>query len=231
MHLTEACMAAHEATGDGDWLEMAESIATLIVHKHAAALGGRLSEHFTETWEIDRGYAGDEVFRPPGYTPGHWLEWTRLLLQLWEAGGRRLDWVPNAAKLLFANAIAEGWDSERGGFVYTLDWDCNPSNRRRLFWPQAEGVGAAAFLGAIDGAPEYEIWYRRIWDFIADNLVDRAFGGWRSEAIDPAVSATPFFEGKPDLYHDLQACLIPLLPTTGSITRGLRMIRHDGTAP
>ena len=29
------------------------------------------------------------------------------------------------------------------------------------------------------------------------------------------------FVGKPDLYHALQACLIPLLPANGSITRGL----------
>ena len=29
------------------------------------------------------------------------------------------------------------------------------------------------------------------------------------------------FTGKPDLYHAVQACLIPLLPATGSATRGL----------
>jgi hypothetical protein len=29
------------------------------------------------------------------------------------------------------------------------------------------------------------------------------------------------FVGKPDLYHAFQACLIPLLPADGSITRGL----------
>jgi sulfoquinovose isomerase len=30
------------------------------------------------------------------------------------------------------------------------------------------------------------------------------------------------FQGKPDIYHALQACLIPLVPPTGSLTRGLR---------
>jgi mannose/cellobiose epimerase-like protein (N-acyl-D-glucosamine 2-epimerase family) len=219
MHLTEATMAAFEATGDRAWLEMAESIATLIIGRHAIAVGGRVPEHFTENWEIDRDYLGDPVFRPPGYTPGHWLEWTRLLLQLWEMGGRRLAWIPDAARKLFANALAEGWDKERGGFVYTLDWQSRPQTRRRLFWPQAEGIGAVAFLNAIDGDERYESWYRRIWDFIAENLIDRDNGGWRSEAPEPGEAA--FFEGKPDIYHDLQACLIPLLPTTGTITRGL----------
>ncbi len=28
-----------------------------------------------------------------------------------------------------------------------------------------------------------------------------------------------FFTGKPDIYHALQACLIPLFPATGSITK------------
>ena len=108
-----------------------------------------------------------------------------------------------------------------GGFLYTLDWDGKPHLRNRLWWPAAEGVGAAAFLNQIDGAAEYEEWYRRIWDFIAGELIDREHGGWRTEPIDPTGEIAPLFSGKPDLYHALQACLIPLLPTTGSITRGL----------
>jgi hypothetical protein len=30
------------------------------------------------------------------------------------------------------------------------------------------------------------------------------------------------FTGKPDLYHALQACLIPLFPATGSLTKVIR---------
>jgi sulfoquinovose isomerase len=224
MHLAEACMAAFEATGDGSWLDKAESIATLIIGKHAAGLGGRIPEHFTEDWRLDRDYAGGDVFRPYGTTPGHWLEWARLLLQLWELGGRRLGWLPDAARGLFAHAIAEGWNVESGGFHYTLDWMGNPHLRMRLWWPCAEGIGAAAFLNAIEDAPEYEEWYRRIWDFVANHLIDRDNGGWWTEPLDPNMAAKPFFEGKPDLYHALQACLIPLLPTSGTITRGLATV-------
>ena len=36
MHLTEALMAAFEATGDGDYLAMAESIADLIIRRLTA---------------------------------------------------------------------------------------------------------------------------------------------------------------------------------------------------
>ncbi len=220
MHLTEAAMAAFEATGDRAWLEMAESIAALVIGKRAAENGWRVAEHFDAGWNLDREYSNGDIFRPYGTTPGHSLEWTRLLLQLWELGGRRKAWLPDAAKALFARATADGWDRERGGFFYTLDWSGAARLRNRLWWPAAEGIGAAAFLNAVDGAPEYEGWYRRIWDFVADRLIDRENDGWQPEPAEPG-SRAGLFTGKPDLYHALQACLIPLLPTTGSVTRGL----------
>jgi len=221
MHLTEATMAAYEATGERLYLDWAESIATLIISKNAAAAGWQVPEHYDADWRVVHDHADGDVFRPYGVTPGHALEWTRLLLQLWELGGRRLAWLPNAASSLFRRACATGWNTADGGFFYTLDWDGKPHLRNRLWWPAAEGVGAAYFLNQIDGAAEYEEWYRRIWDFIADGLIDREHGGWRTEPVEPAGAVQPLFSGKPDLYHALQACLIPLLPTTGSITRGL----------
>jgi mannose/cellobiose epimerase-like protein (N-acyl-D-glucosamine 2-epimerase family) len=220
MHMTEALMAAFEATGDATYLEMAESIAGFIIRQRAAENGWRVAEHFDEKWVLDRDYSNGDVFRPYGTTPGHALEWSRLLLQLWEIGGRKLDWLPDAARALFRCAVDDAWDVERGGFVYTLDWTGKARLRNRLWWPCAEGIGAAAYLSAIDGSFEYEAWYRRIWDFVASRLIDRDHGGWRTQPNAPADEPL-LFEGKPDLYHALQACLIPLLPTSGTITRGL----------
>jgi len=221
MHLTESFMAAFEATSDSTYLRMAERIADLIVRRHAAESAWRLPEHFTQDWQVDRDYSGSLVFRPYGTTPGHWLEWTRLLLQLWELGERKLDWLPACAKSLFAQAVSEGWDKVAGGFYYTLGWDGRPHVRDRYWWPCCEGVGAAAFMNAIDDAPVYEEWYRRIWSFIAACFIDRENGGWRAQ-VDDALkpNSGPFF-GKVDIYHSLQACLIPNLPTTGSVTKGL----------
>jgi sulfoquinovose isomerase len=218
MHLTEATMAAFEATGERMYLDWAESIASHIIRRSAPGAGWMVPEHFDEDWQLVRDFEDGNVFRPYGLCPGHSLEWTRLLLQLWELGGRRLDWLPEAARALFAKATGPGWDAERGGFFYTLGWDGQPHHRNHLWWPAAEGVGAAAFLNVIDGGEIYEAWYRRIWDHIAAELIDPVHRGWRTE---PAGAEKPLFTGKPDLYHALQACLIPLLPTTGSITRGL----------
>lgn len=224
MHLTEALMAAFEVTGDSSYLAMAESIATLIIQRHAAANDWYLPEHFTADWQVNRDYAASPMFRPAGTTPGHSLEWTRLLLQLWELGGRRLDWIPGAAHNLFARATGAGWDTARGGFYYTLNWDASPRIPDRYWWPCCEGIAAAAFLNAIDGHAQYEGWYRRIWNFTARYFIDHEKGGWYPQLdADLKRNSDPFF-GKPDIYHSLQACLIPLLPTNGSLTRGLAAV-------
>ena len=161
------------------------------------------------------------MFRPFGTTPGHSLEWSRLLLQLWELGGRKLEWLPQSAKSLFARATSDAWDTGKGGFYYTLEWDGQPRIRDRYWWPCCEGIGAAAFLNAIDGTSTYEEWYRRIWSFTARCFIDRDNGGWSAQVDDDLrPNADPFF-GKVDIYHSLQACLIPTLPTTGSVTKGL----------
>jgi mannose/cellobiose epimerase-like protein (N-acyl-D-glucosamine 2-epimerase family) len=221
MHLTEALMAAFEATGERFYLDKAESIADLILRRMAGAHHWRVPEHYRADWTIDREYKGSDMFRPYGTTPGHWLEWARLALQLWELGARRIEWLPGAAKALFAQAVAEGWDEPRGGFYYTLDWYGRPLIRDRLWWPCCEGIGAAAFLAAHQSGAFHEGWYRRIWSFAARHLIDRRAGGWRPQLDDSLRPIAGYFVGKPDLYHALQACLIPLYPADGSLTRGI----------
>ena len=221
MHLTEALMAAFEASGNRDYLTMAERIADLIINRHARAEGWRVAEHFDGNWQVDRSYEGNPMFRPAGTTPGHALEWSRLLVQLWELGGRRLAWLSEAAEALFLHTCAIGWDRETGGFYYTLDWSDRPSRPDRYWWPCAEAIAAASVLRQISANPAFEVWYRRVWSFAATHLIDWHHGGWFPELGPDLTPVNKVFTGKPDLYHAVQACLIPLLPATGSATRGL----------
>ncbi len=230
MHLTEALMAAFEATAERGFLDKAESVADRILRKNAAAADWRVPEHYSADWTVDREYKGSDMFRPYGVTPGHGLEWARLALQLWELGDRRVAWLPEAARSLFARAVGEGWDQARGGFYYTLEWSGAPRVRDRLWWPCCEGLGAATFLGALDGGAHYEPWYRRIWSFSARHFIDRRQGGWRCQLDDSLRPIDGYFVGKPDLYHALQACLIPLYPTNGSLTRGILRAPGGGGA-
>lgn len=219
MHLTEALMAGFEATGDERLLDMAEQIADLLIRRLAAQNNWRVPEHFFEDWSINTAYAGSEMFRPAGTTPGHWLEWSRLLVQLWLAGSRRHAWMPDAAAALFRNAINEGWDFERGGFYYTVGFDGRPMTTDKIWWPACEGIAAAATIAAHADDPFYETWYREIWNFAQVHFIDKANGGWIPQ-LDAALRPTStLFTGKPDIYHSLQACLIPLFPAEGSLLK------------
>ena len=219
MHLTEALMAAFEATGDRNYLTKAESIAELIIHDRAGKLGYRVGEHFNEDWQLDLNYQGSEMFRPSGATPGHWLEWARLILQLWVLGGKKHAWMPEASARLFRNAIELGWDKHKGGFFYNLDWDNKPIMRHKLWWPAAEAIGAAAFLNEHQPSDFHEEWYRRVWGTIAQKFIDHEHGGWHEELSDDLKPSYKLFAGKADLYHAVQSCLIPLFPASGSLTK------------
>ncbi|MDI7863722.1 AGE family epimerase/isomerase [Rhizobiaceae bacterium n13] len=219
MHLTEALMAAYEATGEKTYLDKAESIADLIIRRIAAENGYRVAEHFTEEWVVDKNYRGNEMFRPSGTTPGHWLEWARLALQLWVLGGKRHDWMPKAATELFARSMALGWDKDKGGFFYTLDWNDVPARREKLWWPACEGAAAAHFLNEHAPSDFHEQSYRQIWGAIANHFLDHRNGGWHEELTEDLVPAHTIFPGKGDIYHALQACLIPLYPASGSLTK------------
>lgn len=224
MHFTEALMAAAEVTGDTRYVDRATRITTLLIREKTATNQWRLPEHYHEDWSIDFDYDRD-VFRPYGSTPGHWLEWSRLLVQLWELTDRREEWMLSAARRLFEQGVHEGWDSDRGGFFFTVDWEGKPVDRDRYWWPCAEGIGAAAVLAATTATTAtaattadglYEAWYRRIWNFSERHLIDRQHGSWHHQLDDRLQPKTDPWYGKPDLYHSLQACLIPLLPTAST---------------
>ncbi len=118
-----------------------------------------------------------------------------------------------AAERLFQRAVTDGWAADGApGFVYTTDWSGTPVVRDRMHWVAAEAIGAAAALHRRTGRSEYAQWYRRWWDYADVHLIDHVRGSWRHQ-LDPANHpASSVWEGKPDLYHAVQATLIPRLP-------------------
>ncbi|MFN3526405.1 MAG: AGE family epimerase/isomerase, partial [Paracoccus sp. (in: a-proteobacteria)] len=226
MHGVEALLAAHEATGEALFLTRAGRILDFFIPGQAAAHGWRIPEHYDDQWRVDPAYAGNPVFRPAGTTPGHSLEMARLALQWWDLADRPDGDMPQMARALIKAALSGGWDGERGGLVYTLHLDSGEvDNPARYWWPVTEAIGALAALIKHDPLPGDEGWYRRIWRFAAQHLIDTGHGGWWHELGPDNMPSDRQFKGKPDLYHALQADLLPLAPGLSHGARGLAQIR------
>jgi sulfoquinovose isomerase len=235
MHSVEALLAATDATGDPQWAARALTIAERVVG-WARDGDWRIPEHFDAGWAPQPGLnrdRPDDQFKPYGATPGHGLEWSRLLLQLdatiagtTTAGGSapEVDLV-GAAAALYERAVLDGWAADGApGFVYTTDWDGTPVVRTRMHWVAAEAIGAAAALHQATGDRSYAEDYERWWDYAAEFLLDHERGSWHHE-LDPSnAPAATVWAGKPDLYHAFQAALLPALP----LTPGLAVAIRDG---
>jgi mannose/cellobiose epimerase-like protein (N-acyl-D-glucosamine 2-epimerase family) len=232
MHAVEAFLAVGDVTGEEEWHDRALSIAQRIIDRSARGNGWRVVEHFTPDWQPDHGYnrtrPGDP-FRPYGATIGHWFEWARLCASLHASLADPPEWLLESAEALVGAGVAQGWDVDgHPGFVYTVDWDGAPVVRQRMHWVLAEAIGAAAVLHRLTGRQRYADWYFDWWRHAAEHFVDRQDGSWHHELDPENRPAATVWAGKPDIYHALQATLIPRLPPAPALAPALRA---DHTLP
>jgi mannose/cellobiose epimerase-like protein (N-acyl-D-glucosamine 2-epimerase family) len=62
----------------------------------------------------------------------------------------------------------------------------------------------------------------RARDFAERHFIDRAHGGWQHELDPENRPSARTWQGRPDVYHALQATLIPGLPVRPSLAGALR---------
>jgi mannose/cellobiose epimerase-like protein (N-acyl-D-glucosamine 2-epimerase family) len=212
MHACEAMLAAHAATGDDRYADVAERIARAICVDLAAETDGLLWEHYAADWSHDFAYNRDrpaDTFRPWGYQPGHHAEWAKLLAIL-DRRDVGADWALDRARELFDAAVEFGWTDD-GGFVYTFDRDGAPVVADRYGWPVAEAIGAAAALHERTGDDRYLRWYDRLWTYAEDVLVASGPGATRNwyARCTPGGEPYPVDDG-PEVepgYHPIGACV------------------------
>ncbi len=225
MHGVEALLAAYDVLGDAGLLERALRITTR-AYGYGRDLRWRLPEHFDVTWAPRLDYNVDEPahpFRPFGATVGHGFEWARLGLQLdLTLGEAAPGFLRGDAVALFETAAREGWSVDgSAGFVYTVDFDGRPVVRQRMHWVAAEAVNAAAAVHRVTGDARHLALYRTWWDHIATDVLDQAGGSWWHE-LDPGLRPSGVtWPGKPDVYHAVQATLLPRLPSAPSLATAL----------
>lgn len=228
MHLTEALLAAYEATGHKVLLDRATAIAKFIagravlppsyeltddLARTAAAAPWRLPEHFDSQWTPIWDYNIDDkrhAFRPYGSTVGHWVEWAKLCMQIHGLGVDE-PWLIPTAESLFRHGVEEGW-TPTGGFYYTVDWEGQPIVSDKFFWAPPEAVSAAILLYRETGDSFYSDWYAKIWEFCQKYFVPENLGAWQHELDGENRPTSLTWDGRPDIYHVYQSTLYPLLP-------------------
>lgn len=229
MHTVEAYLAAADVTGDKDLLRRALRITERAVHFFARDNGWRLPEHFNSDWEAELDYNQEtpaHKFRPYGATIGHWFEWSRLTLQLGaslqQSGLAAPEWIKADAVALYEAGVEQGWSVDgSAGFVYTVDWDGRPVVRERMHWVVTEAIGAAAVLWRVTRQAQYAEQYQRWWDYAGEHMLDLDNGSWWHELSPDHRTSSTVWEGKPDIYHALQATLIPRLPVSPALAPSL----------
>jgi mannose/cellobiose epimerase-like protein (N-acyl-D-glucosamine 2-epimerase family) len=208
MHMCEAMLAAHAATGAARYLDRAYLLADHMTRRQAGKAGGLVWEHYDSDWQPDWGYNRDDpknLFRPWGFQPGHQVEWAKLLMILQRH--RPEAWLLPTATHLFDISLERAWDRQYGGICYGLAPDGAVCDTDKYFWVQAEALAAAALLAGQSSGEKYWDWYQRIWGYSWVHLVDHRHGAWYriltrdnkkySDEKSPA--------GKTD-YHTMGAC-------------------------
>ncbi|WP_446666697.1 AGE family epimerase/isomerase [Flexivirga sp. B27] len=231
MHTVEAFLAVHDVTGDGRYLDRAEAM-TRQVASWAQERDWRIAEHFEPDGAVLPDYNREspaDPFRPYGATVGHGLEWSRLALSV-RASRRRVDGSYDGSELVTAatelatRAVTDGWAVDGAdGFVYTTDWEGRPVVRARMHWVLCEAIGAAYALGGVTGEKRWCDLLLEWWGYAQEHLIDTERGSWRHELDEHNRPAAGTWDGKPDVYHALQTCLLvgDLLPLAPSFATAI----------
>lgn len=252
MHTVEAFLAAADALGEEKYRVRAGRIIDHVI-AWAEENHWRIPEHFTKDWKADlecNRERPDDPFKPYGATPGHGIEWARLITQwalstagktaedrkrqgIGDAGkeGGDADGFErlneyreylDAAKALYDRAKTDAWNVDGApGLVYTTDWNGKPVVHDRMHWTLAEAINTSAVLYRVTGKEAYAADFAEFMRYLDETVLDHKNGSWFHQMDQNNQVIGTVWPGKSDLYHALQATLIPYADPALSIASAL----------
>lgn len=216
MHSVEAFLAAADVAGKEEYRVRAGRIIDQVLI-WASGNSWRIPEHFSKGWEPDlecNKEKPDDQFKPYGATPGHGIEWARLITQ-WalstykenrEGAGKYIE----AAESLYNRAVADAWNADGApGIVYTTDWNGKPVVHDRMHWTLAEAINTSSVLYHVTGKQKYADDYEQFMKYLDEKVADHETGSWFHQLDENNCVIGTVWPGKSDIYHALQATLIP----------------------
>ncbi len=175
MHLFEALLALHDATGSKEVFNDAQDHSNSIFTRLFNESGGYLPETYDDDWKP----------RPTGRNiqVGHQFEWAFFLSHAVDKG-----FDPKyltIGKRLIAFGMKSGYDSENGGIFGSSDYDGISDKGPKGIWQQVEHLRALMNYATLRDQPELWEPFNKSLDFYKRNFIDAERGGWY-ESYDPS---------------------------------------------
>jgi mannose/cellobiose epimerase-like protein (N-acyl-D-glucosamine 2-epimerase family) len=195
MHLTEACLAAFESTGERRFADASRRLIELFDQRLFDKAAGVLPEFFDDDW---RPVAGEEGRR---VEPGHMFEWAWILNQ-----GRVLLGVESCDLIRHLVQFGEQHGVDRAtGVTYNLIHnDGEPVDRGSRIWPNTERIKAAIALFESDDVEPWGVIEQSARLLFARYLSHTPSGTWM-DAIDETGRDAASVVPASTLYHILLA--------------------------
>ena len=231
MHTVEAFLAVADALSDEKYRQRAGWIIEHVI-KWFSENSFRIPEHFTKDWkedlECNKEQPADQ-FKPYGATPGHGIEWARLISQ-WALSTYRTEGSSiltgkyvEAAEALYNRAIKDAWNVDGAeGLVYTTDWEGKPVIHDRMHWTLAEAINTSSVLWQITNNQRYANDYSKFMKYLDEKVLDHENGSWFHQLNEKNEVFGTVWPGKSDLYHAFQATWIPYGDTAVSIASDVK---------
>lgn len=229
MHTVEAFLAAADVLKEEKYRERAGRIINRVI-AWAKENDWRIPEHFTEDWLPDydcNREKPEDPFKPYGATPGHGIEWARLITQ-WALSTYGEDRTASAeyidgAECLYNRAVEDAWNRDgTPGLVYTTDWKGNPVVHDRMHWTLSEAINTSAVLYRVTGKEKYAREYAEFMRYLDEKVHDKEKGSWFHQMDRNNRVIGTVWPGKSDLYHAFQATLIPYGPLEISVAPAVK---------
>lgn len=229
MHTVEAFLAAADVTGDEKYRVRAGRIIDRVL-VWSTENDWRIPEHFSSDWVADLDCNKErpaDQFKPYGATPGHGIEWARLITQ-WalstykEAKEGAAKYI-EAAENLFNRAVSDAWNADGNpGIAYTTDWEGKPVVHDRMHWTLAEAINTSSVLYHVTKKEKYADDYADFMAYLDDKVIDHVNGSWFHQLDENNHVIGTVWPGKSDIYHALQATLIPYYTPEVSIALAVK---------
>jgi mannose/cellobiose epimerase-like protein (N-acyl-D-glucosamine 2-epimerase family) len=224
MHTVEAFLAVADVLEDEKYRKRAGRIIDHVI-EWASANKWRIPEHFTKYWKPDlecNKEKPDDPFKPYGATPGHGIEWARLVVQwalsTYPNNSEKTQNYIEAAQKLYNRAVADGWNVDGAkGIVYTTDWNGKPIVHDRMHWTLAEAINTSAVLFRVTGNEKYSQDYAQFMQYLDETVLDHVNGSWFHQLDQNNQLMHTVWPGKSDLYHAVQSTLIPYINPSVSV--------------